>query len=518
MFVNNSDNRTKLCDLLTCIYDLSTDTQNKNTYQYTNVSAAVVGRYKNKIREAIYIWNSKNHPKIYSKAAIDHTYKGCKQKYKRGWCASNKQCFVAGTEYDSTVSIALPVANESQIQTMYALQQFLTKGITINCDEGNAFNPLEEEFNIKLLRVKHKGEVNPATGIFHRFVNYRTGENSNPIEAYFGKLARYISSHSNSNSNGKHLIMHMGFFECLFNFTNHDISSVFINIIYILSIVFDIRKTEPLKAKELKCFNDLYQVKDLIKCKKLDNKYCKSIKEQIESGQIKLETGCKFDGYIYLVQWANQSFYNATWEFSYDICYDMIRKYNKKSDKEKLKKLRRYYTHTNKDSTGKIISNNKFKLKPIKYLSIWKVKIAIDNKNVFKRAKKMASLGYPSKYAQAHSIKFKKNDGLLSGKINSEDYSNNKGTYTCKVNVTEYGNICNYSCTCKYHYTYNVNNSCKINKNDSSNINQIEIDNNEKKNYSICIKMCKHVACLLILKAEEPLDNYLDSDGEDERS
>ena len=51
-----------------------------------------------------------------------------------------------------------------------------------------------------------------------RFVNPDTGEHTNHAEGYFGKLARYIASHSGSNCSSYNLIMHVAYSKCCFDY------------------------------------------------------------------------------------------------------------------------------------------------------------------------------------------------------------------------------------------------------------------------------------------------------------
>lgn len=149
------DNRTKLGDLLTILLELCLDVDNNKTD--ASISHQVTGTYKNYIRNAVYAWESHNHPILREKSSLDHTHKGGKEKYGRGWNGSNKQIFLGCTEQISSVAVCIPVANESKVQTHYALEDVIIKGLDINVDEGNAFGDLETVFLANVLKVKHKG-------------------------------------------------------------------------------------------------------------------------------------------------------------------------------------------------------------------------------------------------------------------------------------------------------------------------------------------------------------------------
>ena len=359
---------------------------------------------------------------------FDHTFKGVKRKYRRGYVKKKKFLLFGGTD-DYGLYVLQIVDSERKLETNYYIEKYSIKDAVCTTDQGGAFNDIDSLDQREHLTCNHSGTL--KDGILFFFRNPFTGACSNPIEGVFGRFVqKFITKQTNDLKRAETLENGIAFYDFQFNRTNNYPQQLLINLLMAYDEVFN--QGDKLKPVPREDFTDIYEVHQII-----DDR--PSTRREGETEYLLHWKGCRMD--------------QATWHHPDNFCdgkEELIEEWNLLSIKEKNKKIREYNKRV-AAQVQKEIENNAIPL-----LTLMKCKNIINNRQI------------------ADAIKIIKNDGLLNvtqerqkstdelqpetikveALILSQNQlqSNEEMSDSYTINMTfEDGTPVDFECTCKAH-------------------------------------------------------------------
>ena len=278
---------------------------------------------------------------------FDHTFKGVKRKYARGYIKNQKWLIFGGTDKNS-LFILQHVDSERKVETNYYIRKYSTPNSLIDTDCGGAFNDVEKLDQRKHRTVNHSGTKDPDTGIVHYFVDPFTGVCTNSIEAVFSRLVqKFIMRHPNDLKKKDSFANGFALLDFRYNRTNNYAQQLFINALMVLNYVYNPLQEKSLELEEPEDFTNVYEIQKIINDRKASN------------GK---------SGREFLIHWVGYALYQSTWQHEDSFIndsvhsngnqkFEIIEEYDLLSDIDKLKRMKAYEKSVN-DREKKEIETN----------------------------------------------------------------------------------------------------------------------------------------------------------------
>lgn len=483
--------RTDKLDIIKCLLNLTPEARNYKTFEefLGRTSYKKCGTIINWIKDVIdiFITTSWKHFKLSGNVSADHMFVGALKKYLRGFRTATKHLVLGFVEILSYVRIFIPVDRETIVQTSEVMNHVLDcKKTILTTDYGNAFNGWKELGIKDRKKVNHSGVWDDIAQVIRYFK--QNDIHTNDIEQSFGLFKQIFHSHGQWNK-GDRMYINCNFWIFYANFCNNNGSSQFLNLCYVISLIYNIDDYGNVNIKKKFAFDDhtsLYTVSYIIKKEKMDKKRLIEIKDEYEifckvnKDDIELKNSVLFNEYTYLVKWENYSHHDNSWEPCIYLNRKLIDDFEALSQKEKDKILKRWYKSTGRDEKGNLKEGleDKSNLKRVPHLTIsnirnqqicndeqWNRGIALLKKgykeNVGAHIKK--AFPYPSSIIRSKDTKLIKRkvnskikEYIIFGSVkSSKDVAgqdpNWKVRYNCSVHVNVKGKIFDYVCECSNH-------------------------------------------------------------------
>ena len=195
---------------------------------------------------------------------FDHTFKGVKRKYLRGYIKNKKWLLFGGTDKNSLFVLQI-VDSEKKIETNHYIKKYSTPDSLIDTDCGGAFNDVAHLDQRRHRTVNHSGTKDPKTGIVHYFKCPITGVDTNSIEALFSRLVnKFIIKYPNDLKKLDTFVNGIALFDFRYNRTNNYAQQLFINALMAYNEVHNPLQGEPLKIIPREDFTNIYEVEKII--------------------------------------------------------------------------------------------------------------------------------------------------------------------------------------------------------------------------------------------------------------
>ena len=283
--------------------------------QYTNI--------RKHLWETLAIYNQHHHLILGSSSDhiyLDHTWKGLKRKFKRGYLKSQKKCHFSAIDDDS-VFVLVPVYSERILETNYYIVKYTEDNTHIDTDCGKAFNDIIKLGHRTHRKVNHSGEK-CSDGLIHFFYNIDTAACINSVEGNHGRFQQLAISKNPSYCKTEWKM------ECLiadydfrYNRTENILPQLIINYFLAYSVVYPL-KAAALERIERPNFDNIFEVEEILdKRKSLERK----------------------DEYEYLLYWKGYAIYRSSWHHAGNLnCPVLIEEYDGLPEQDKIKRRNKY--------------------------------------------------------------------------------------------------------------------------------------------------------------------------------
>ena len=333
---------------------------------------------------------------------FDHTFKGIKRKYARGYVKNKKWCIFGGTDKHSLFVLQI-VDSERKIETNYYIKKYSTPQSLIDTDCGGAFNDVADLDQRKHRTVNHSGTKDPKTGIVHYFKDPISGVCTNAIEALFSRLVlKFIVKHTNELKKVENLENGIAFFDFQYNRTNNYAQQLFINALMVYNEVYNPLNPESLKIIPREDFTNVYEVQKIIS----DRPSTRKNNNERE----------------FLIHWKGFALHQSTWHHIENLTHDA----ENLNWNGKLRIIEEYDLLSNIDKQKRIQAYNK---------SV----SAREKREIEKNSIPMLTLSKYEKFMQSQqkkdALKIILKDGIINVRQNRDQQQNELDTKIIKVNA-----------------------------------------------------------------------------------
>ena len=336
-------------------YQIFQNVSQKQSVSENNIGVKTHRRLKQHLFTSLRIYQQRNFIVLgddNDHCYFDHTFKGVKRKYAKGYIKNQKWLLFGGTD-EHSLFILQHVDSERKVETNYYIRKYSTPNSLIDTDCGGAFNDVEKLDQRKHRTVNHSGTKDPDTGIIHYFVNPTSGVCTNAVEAVFSRLVqKYIIRHPNDLKNKDSFANGIALFDFSYNRTNNYAQQLFINALMVLNYVHDPLQEKSLELEEPEDFTNVYEIQKIISDRKASN------------GK---------SGREFLIHWVGYALYQSTWQHEDSFIkesvdsnknkehgnekFEIIEEYDLLSEIDKLKRMKAYEKSVN-DREKKEIEKN----------------------------------------------------------------------------------------------------------------------------------------------------------------
>ena len=329
--------RSSKLNVIFCIwYSIFQGITQKQCVSEGIISEKVHRHIKKHLRETLKIYGQHNYIVLgdgNNHCFFDHTFKGVKRKYARGYAKNQKWLIFGGTDMYSLFALQL-VDSERKIETNYYIKKYSTPESLIDTDCGGAFNDVGDLDKRKHRTVNHSGTVDPKTGILHWFKDPVTGVCTNSIEAVFSRLVnKFIIKNPNDMKNIVNFQNGIAYFDFQYNRTNNYAQQLFINALMVYNAVFNPLGGELLEIIPRKDFTNIYEIE-------------KIIADRVSSRR-------RNNDREFLIHWKGYALHQSTWHHADNINHEaehlnsagklrIIEDYDLLSEIDKMTRIQKY--------------------------------------------------------------------------------------------------------------------------------------------------------------------------------